>query len=161
MRGHSGHRFMGNDLSSPLLAALDARLRDKAGRARRTDGQFRPFGTSPADALMLQLTKATYGATLALLAGLQKQDLREVRLQFARGGEHAADKKWLAASRVRALALYLVNTALNVEQNYLARAAGITPAAVCLALRRVEDRRDDPKIKALIALAEKIVRGEL
>lgn len=138
---------------------MNALPRDASGRDRGAAGAFLPFGSSQIDTLTLTLTKATYNVVLAMVAAMHGAELAEVQAQLARTGEPNIDKRWRQAADIRAQAIYLVNTALNVEQHFLARASGLTPAAVCLALRRIEDRRDEPQIERLITFAETIIKG--
>lgn len=112
------------------------------------------------EALMLELVRAAYGATLTVVAAMHGLDVRAVRAQLMLPGERPADRQWLAASRCRDLTLYLVNTGLSVPQHSLARVADLDPKAVTFALRRVEDRRDDPLVDQLIELAEQVLKGE-
>jgi len=92
-----------------------------------------------------------------LAAVCQHQDLRpqEVERQLARPGKPNIDTQWRRAVYARQLAFYLANTSHNVPQKLLAEAAGITPAAVCMALRAIEDLRDhrafDVRVDAIAA----------
>lgn len=61
---------------------------------------------------------------------------------------------WLAAADARRLAIYLLNTVYDVRQHAIARAVGLTPAAVCTALHTVEDARDHAGFEAVIAHCE-------
>ncbi|OKO68202.1 hypothetical protein AC629_42285 [Bradyrhizobium sp. NAS80.1] len=90
----------------------------------------------------LDQAREIYQAYLAAVC--QHQDLRprEVERQLARPGKPNVDIQWRRAAYARQLALYLANTAHNVPQKLLAEVAGITPAAVCLALKAIEDLRD-------------------
>lgn len=64
----------------------------------------------------------------------------------------SADHDWLKAVYARQLALYLANTLHGVQQKMLAQIAGLTPAAVCLALQEIEDLRDHRNYEKLIEL---------
>lgn len=67
---------------------------------------------------------------------------------------------WRQQAYVRQLALYLANQATGLPQAELARAIGVTRAAVCAAVREVEDRRDEPTFDALVAAIERDVVGK-
>lgn len=59
--------------------------------------------------------------------------------------------------KARHLALYLVNTELAIRPATLARLFGVTRAAMTMALRAVEDRREDPAFdSAVSAIAARI-----
>lgn len=81
----------------------------------------------------------TYLAAVCLHQGLRP---REIERQLARPGKPNVDTEWRRAAYARQLALYLANTSHNVPQTLLAEAAGLTPAAVCMALKAIEDLRD-------------------
>lgn len=70
-----------------------------------------------------------------------------------------ADPHWRACAHVRQAAIYLTNTALGLKQRRLAEVLALTPAAVCLALQAVEDRRDDPDFDAVLRRAAKTIAG--
>jgi hypothetical protein len=80
-----------------------------------------------------------------LVAVCRHQGLRPnaVKAQLARPGRPNFDPQWRAAAYARQLALYLANTEHCVPQKLLAEVAGITPAAVCLALQAIEDVREN------------------
>jgi hypothetical protein len=66
----------------------------------------------------------------------------------------------IEASRARAIAIYLANTVGNIPQRCLAHHVGITPAGVCLALRRVEIWRDDLALDRRIRKVERKIGGD-
>lgn len=114
---------------------------------RATDGRFSTHAAPPvplADAL------DTYNRFLAAVCRHQSLQLRDVNMQLARTGENNLDPAWRKASYARQLAMYLTNTLCNVQQVTIARIAGVTPAAVCLALREIEDLRDHRDYDKLI-----------
>jgi hypothetical protein len=98
---------------------------------------------------------SSYHSYLAAVCAYQGLKLREVMKQLAREGRPNFDRDWRAATYARQLAAYLTNTTLNVPQKWLADIAGLTPAAVCLALKAIEDMRDhgdyDVKVDLLAA----------
>lgn len=101
---------------------------------------------------------ATYGGMLVAIAphyGVTPAQVRAVSPQSgATGNVH-----WRACAHARQAAIYLANTALGLSQKRLALALGLTPAAVCLALRSVEDRRDDAAFDAALQAAQLAVTG--
>lgn len=60
--------------------------------------------------------------------------------------------------RPQAAAFYLAHTALGLPLRRIAVAAGRNPSTVLRAVRRVEQRRDDPRIDALMAEMEDVLR---
>ncbi len=70
-----------------------------------------------------------------------------------------ADAHWRACSHARQAAIYLVNIGKGTEQVKLATLLGLTPAAVCLALKAVEDRRDDPAFNEMLFSAMRALAG--
>jgi len=52
-----------------------------------------------------------------------------------------------------------MNTGFDIKQMKLAALLGLTPAAVCLALKDVEDRRDDPAFNEMIFGAMRAMAG--
>lgn len=67
-----------------------------------------------------------------------------------------SDVEWMAASKVRRLALYVASVATGMKQAEVARAAGMTRAAVCIALKQIEDDRDDAVLDAFLTSLEKV-----
>lgn len=95
------------------------------------------------------LIRAVYGgfvASIAVHMGVRPDD---VHAQDPRLGA-TADPEWRRLAQVRQAAIYLTNTVVDVRQARLAHVLGLTTAAVCLGLRSVEDRRDDPDFDALL-----------
>ncbi|MGY3392963.1 hypothetical protein ACVWW6_005554 [Bradyrhizobium sp. USDA 3311] len=85
----------------------------------------------------------SYHSYLAAVCTHQGLSLRDVGKQLAREGRINVDPEWRRAVYARQLALYLTNTTLNVPQAWLGDIAGITRAGVCLALKAIEDLRDN------------------
>lgn len=104
------------------------------------------------------LVEATYGGFLAAVCAQLRLDVATVRVADPSLGQNTGSGG-VAASRARQLAIYLTNTALGVRQCVLARVIGITPAGVCIALRNIEDMRDDPAFDALVEAAARQVTG--
>lgn len=70
------------------------------------------------------------------------------------------DLNWIAAMRVRQVAIYVVSTEGNVSGAELARAIGTTKQAISKARRTIEDRRDDPAFDALLDRVGELMRGK-
>lgn len=103
---------------------------------------------------------AIYRVVLALTADALGLNVLEV-LRSEPGAKRAANKEWRDASFARWLAQYLLNTRLNMKQAEVARASGVTKQAVSLAMREIENRRDDPAFEQVLAHMEIILRGDL
>lgn len=110
------------------------------------------------EAMLAALVGATYGGFLAAVCTEQGLDVAAVRAADPRAGR-TADPVWRSGARARQLAVYLTNISLGVQQRVLARAVGLTPAAICLGLKTIEDLRDDPAIDALIERCARAVTG--
>lgn len=133
--------------------ASEAVLSRLAGALRRLrEGQRHD------EAMLASLVAATYGGFLAAVCRELVLDVAAVRAADPRAGR-TADPAWRAAARARQLAIYLTNISLGVQQRVLARAVGLTPAAICLGLKTIEDLRDDPAIDALIEACARQVTG--
>ena len=97
-----------------------------------------------------RLIRATYDAHLAFLCARRGQPVRATREALQAGS--AADRR--ERERIRQAARYLANTHLGLTQSALARALGLSKVAVHLALKTIEDLRDDPAWDRLLAEAE-------
>lgn len=84
-----------------------------------------------------------YVAHVALVAPLYAVTAEAVLSSDPRAGL-TADDGWRRARHAAQAAMYAVNVVLGYRQASVARALGLTKAGVCLAVRAVEDRRDDP-----------------
>ncbi|PPQ39354.1 hypothetical protein SAMN06265338_103197 [Rhodoblastus acidophilus] len=107
---------------------------------------------------MLELTRWAYAGALERTArfyGVTPEQVAETSPQ--RGA--TADAHWRACSHARQAAIYLVNTGAGIGQAKIAALLGLTPAAVCLALKDVEDRRDDPAFNEMIFGAMRAMAG--
>ncbi|MBP1296641.1 hypothetical protein [Bradyrhizobium elkanii] len=110
---------------------------------RAADGRFSPRS------IVIPLctvddARRIYDLYLRAVCRHQGLMLNEVLRQLARPGRPNIDAQWRAAAYARQLAMYLANTLHNVPQGRLADVTGLTPAAVCLALRSIEDVREVP-----------------
>lgn len=71
-----------------------------------------------------------------------------------------ADAAWMAAIKVRRIALHVLNGGAGMRTQALAEAAGVTPAAVLLAVRDIEDMRDhDPALDDLLNRMHAVFNG--
>lgn len=134
---------------------------------REHDGRFTSQPVAPPVSLVEAIE--IYNRYLAVICSYQGLSLPDVHRQLSRtiheasraGGEATMrggpsirpDREWLQAVYARQLAVYLANTVHNVKQKMLAQITGVTPAAIFLALRSVEDLRDH---KAYDLMIEKI-----
>jgi hypothetical protein len=95
------------------------------------------------------LIRATYGGFVLAVAERLGVRPTDVHAQDPRRGA-TADPEWRRLAQVRQAAIYLTNVALGVKQSRLADALGLTPAAICLGLRSVEGRREDPAFDRML-----------
>lgn len=74
------------------------------------------------------------------------------------GRRATADKTWLANAHIRRIGFSIANQVFGFSQSDVARAAGVTKAAVSQALGEIEDLRDhDPALDQLLNRIEEIV----
>jgi hypothetical protein len=131
-----------------LLAALERAVRQKAVRRRL-----------PQEA-QARLIRAAYGGFVAVLCKEFGESAELVHSDDPARRERPAAPGWQKRARIRQAALYLCNISLEVPQRRLADALGMTPAAVCLALRTIEDERDDEDFDRALAKAAKAITGD-
>ncbi|WP_152647816.1 MULTISPECIES: hypothetical protein [Rhodopseudomonas] len=102
------------------------------------------------------LASTAFCGFLALVCHRRGLDFSQVMMQLARVGELTRDPNWRQASQAREIAIYLTSIICNIRNASLHRALGLSRAAVCLALRRVEDHRDDAafddEIRAIVRM---------
>lgn len=110
------------------------------------------------DLLEKALVLSTYRGFVAVLCEHFGVTPDDVDAADPRAGA-TADPHWRACAHARQAAIYLTNTALGLKQRRLAEVLELTPAAVCLALRAVEDRRDDPDLDVALRRAAKTITG--
>ncbi len=101
-----------------------------------------------------------YGGFLAQVAPFFNVTTDQVRAQNPRAAT-TADKTWSTIAHARQTAIYLTHAVGGVPQRAIARAIGLTEAAVCKAIQSIEDRRDDPKLDRMIDAAAKAVAGRV
>lgn len=100
-----------------------------------------------------QQAAAAYRLALATVARKMGVEPRLV-LEADPSKRATADQAWLQAAKVRRVALYIANVYLNVPQAELARAAGMSKAAVSIAMNEVEEMRDSAELEQLLAPIE-------
>lgn len=105
------------------------------------------------------LVAAAYTGFLAVVCARQALDFLQCNRLLARSGENTLEPEWRRASDARALAMYLLNTVCNVPQGMIARAVGLTAAAVCIALPKIEERREDPAFDAELTRIDQAIRA--
>ncbi len=129
-----------------LTRAALQRIRLAAARARRKD--VAPDGQRAASAY--RLAAAIVGHQL----GVSPAEI----LAADPAKRATADPAWLAVARQRRLALYVAHIYLGIPQAELARAAGMSKAAVSIAMNDVEDLRGEPETEALLSAIEEAFR---
>jgi transcriptional regulator with XRE-family HTH domain len=105
-----------------------------------------------------ELVLSAYRGWAAHFASLLRIDVGRA-LASDPGLRANASAEWRQAAQVRELAVYCVVTELNLGGAKVARAIGVTRAAVSLMLRRVEDARDDPTLSEMIEQAAALISG--
>lgn len=101
-----------------------------------------------------------YGGFLAAAASHYGVSPEQVRESNPRAGT-TADATWRACAHARQTAVYLCNVAGGISQRAIARAVGLTEAAVCLSIQSIEDRREDPAFDRFVDQAAKAVTGRI
>ncbi|MDE0921490.1 helix-turn-helix domain-containing protein [Aurantimonas coralicida] len=145
LAGHAGvsekhyRRLLDGD-GSPRPGTL-AKLRAAAGRLGRASGATDAHS---------RLVRTCYFAALTLVCQRAGADPAEVR-RHDPSRRATGDPAWLQAANLRRHAIVVVNQGLNVAQGEIARALAMTPAAICVAMKAVEDQRDaDPDLDAML-----------
>lgn len=67
--------------------------------------------------------------------------------------------EWMRAARIRRMAIYALNQFAGISQVKLARAAGMTKGAVCMALKEIEDSRDAKGLDEALERLEAAITG--
>lgn len=120
----------------------------------------RPMPSKLPEPMFRALIASTYRGFLAVLAREQGLDPEAVAASQPSLSK-VSDPAWLAAARVRALAVYCTCVELDVPGRRVAQAAGMTKQAVSECLKRVEDLRDDPAIDALVERVSRLISGRV
>lgn len=100
-----------------------------------------------------------YRMAVALAAGALGRDAAAV-LKSDPGRRATQDPAWMAAAEVRRLAFYLMNAGAGMKQTEVARAAGVKKQTVSLAVRELEDMREDAKFDAMLDRLTAQIVGE-
>lgn len=70
-----------------------------------------------------------------------------------------ASPEWMEIAKLRDIACYMLNTVLGMPNAEVARAAGVTPPAITVAIRKVEDKREaHPELEAVFSMFEAAVQ---
>lgn len=83
-----------------------------------------------------------YVLLCSILGGNNFENLKKLLVEQP-SRRAAKDRTWLEASAIRRKAIYILNTEFSIDQAHIAKALSMSPAGVCLALKDVEDMRDD------------------
>lgn len=119
---------------------------------------------APAPKLDETLARVSYRACLGAVAPFYGVDVDAVVAETtAEALRRTVDGRWSAspAALARQAAIYLMNTAIGIQQRRLAELLGLTPAAICLAIRDVEDRREDTRLDRVLDAAERLLGGRM
>lgn len=131
--------------------------------SRISAGARRLADRAPATDESALLTRSLYRLALGHVAGALGVCPDEVMAQDHRRGA-TANAHYRLLATARQITIYLVNTGVAadaVRQRRLAEMLGMTPAGVCLAIRAIEGRRDDPDFDQLITRLEAHLQGGL
>ena len=128
----------------------------RASTVRKLKTALRQIGA--ADSADRDLLRAVYRLHVAQLAPRFGVTVAAVLAADPRAGL-TADREWTACRHVAQTAIYLINTSLGIRHREIARLLGLTPAAVCLALKSVEDRRDDPAFEQIVTEVEHLLEA--
>jgi transcriptional regulator with XRE-family HTH domain len=138
---HPSH--VGN-LRSGRISASAATLARLKFAAQRIKAEMRDGSYDPAWIYRLLL--------VASALALELEPEAVVRSRPA--AKAVADPRWKDASLARRLAFYMMNTGAGYQQVEVAKAAGVTKAAVSLAVREIEEARDGGAIGGAVARLE-------
>jgi len=107
---------------------------------------------------LLQKDQAIIKLAIALIC--EAQGLEAAAVQGQRPEMRATGSAlWLRAARVRGEAWSLVNGVFGLRGVEIAKAAGVSKAAVSVALRKVEERREDGAYDAQMTRLERAILG--
>lgn len=94
-----------------------------------------------------------YRMLLSFVCWIEKASIRQILASDPRR-RATADDAWMEAARIRRITIYIACVHLGLRQADVARAAGMSRAAVCGALKDVEDLRGDPHVQTVIGAFE-------
>lgn len=100
-----------------------------------------------------------YRMAVALAAQALGRDAAEV-LGSDPGRRATQDPAWMAAAEVRRLAFYLMNAGAGFSQTETARAAGVKKQTVSLAVRELEDMRENADFDRMLDRLTAQIMGE-
>lgn len=144
-------RVGGKGVTSRLITTLHRGLKTLQANVARE---------LPRDMPPAMLTAAYRGCLAAVIEAFAVEATADAVLKMlARKGEFPADAAWSRASRTRRLAIYLASTELGLRGHQIALITGLSPAAVSIALGKVEDAMDDAGFEASMQKAAEAVRG--
>lgn len=152
-----------------------AQLCRQAGMPSRTYERIRTGTRSPRGDTLARLAAALAACKRgekeggmegrALFRLVLAQLAREVGIDVSAALEHKPQQKataspeWMEISRLRDVACYILNTVLGMSNAEVARAAGVTPPAITVAIRKVEDKREaHPELEAVFSMFEAAVQ---
>lgn len=130
-----------------------------AGAGGITENWYRTLRARPAKASAAVLTRLVRARAVATIGASPSAGHRRARACYL-AAFAAAYAVFGDRPDLRRIALYLSVTGLELQQQEAAAVAGVTRAAVCLALQAIEDRRDDPAFERAIAHCEAVLLGE-
>lgn len=155
-------------LAQSAGVVVDVYYRARAGKTRptkRTLGRLekalggaprrRSVGTRNVEPMLILSTFRGWAAHFAGKLGVDPA----TALASDPGLRANSDPAWRLAAQVRELAAYCTVTELDLGAARVARAIGVTRAAVSLMLRRVEDQRDDPTVEEMVEAAARLISG--
>lgn len=146
----SYYRLLRQDSAQPRRAII-ARL--KAALSRLTG--------RPADLAAPEIRLVFYSYQMALALVCERAGVSTSTVHAQDPSRRAtADKDWLAAAKLRRQAYYLLNCALGIDQADIAKATGMTPAAISLACRAIEQERDDDGFDQLMDELTRTITGD-
>ncbi len=105
------------------------------------------------------LVDLTYRFAVALIAA--RLDVDPTLVHAADPARRATQSPdWMKAARVRRLAVYVVNQYGGIAQVKVAKAAGLTKAAVCQAIKEIEDQREADGLGPELDAIGRAITGE-
>lgn len=138
------HRYLNRLLAQEVKLTRKAFMRVRLAISRIHRRDLAPDG---------QFAAASYRLAVAIVAERFGAQAAEV-LAADPGKRATADPAWMQAAKLRRLALYIANIYLEIPQAELARAAGMSKAAVSIAMNAVEDLRGDSDTEAMLKAIE-------
>lgn len=142
-RALSGDRSPRADTLAKLAGALDKCRRDKPDglKVDRVELIYRIFLVHLADSLSIPF---------------------DVVMAHDPQKKATSSAAWMQVNTIRTVAAYLLKSVAGLSNAEVARAAGVTQAAMTISLQKVENGRDNPELDRLFELYEQIgaMRGK-